>query len=835
MSLSPAILAASPYLSRLSGQHAPGDAEALIAEATALAEPGALKALKARFVLSWSALATSGAAFARLSDLQTRFAEATLQAALRMAWGEAAARLRIDAPLEGLFVLGLGKLGGSDLNFSSDVDLVAFHDARTFPVPEHRGQAYEAGRMLKRMGDILQPRHDPDFIWRLDWRLRPEASVRGLSMEVEAAREFYFFRALPWHRLAMIKARPVAGDLDAGQAFLDSLSPYLWRRNLDFRALDELAGIKARINQEHPGLRAERAQTQPITPDPAGFNVKLGAGGIREIEFIANAAQLIWGGKQPGLRVTNTLDALERLEALGLETDSNADSGELARIYRRLRRIENAVQMRGNEHTHIIPDGEALADVMVLSGDDLAKLEDDRRTVRARFDVVFGEDAAAPPEMPRFVRHLRGEALAVAESWTAGFARYGIRDTVSTETLASELFWRISASGMEPPEAIARLDRFFATLSRSDQYIRLLVEHPAVLDPLVTPLLHSPHMAELLEMSPHIIDVFLAPDGGLDTDFVFASDDEETRLESLRRFVNEHLYQSYYQLMAGRITAPELQTRLTEIAEVALHAALRIVADELGLDTLSVSVIGLGKLGTRAMMPLSDVDLVFLFPDDTDPELSARIVRKLRTVLTVRMSEGIVYELDMRLRPSGRSGPPAVKWSSFVEHHERRAKTWEHLALTTARFVAGDAALGARAEGFVADILTRPRDPGQLRSDCARMWERLRDQRVRATPARLFDARLREGGLLQAEFVRNARTLLGMREGQLDVPLRYFSDQLIWERLLSLTLSGEVSERFADVVPHGRTGLLAADVVAVTEDTFAGADASGEDKAVIWT
>ena len=831
MTLSTTTLAASPYLSRLSGRYAPGDAEALIAEAAALTEPGALTSLKARFVLSWAALATSGAAFERLADLQTRFADATLQAALRMAWAEAASRLRIDAPLAGLFVLGLGKLGGGDLNFSSDVDLVAFHDAQSFPVPKHRGQAYEAGRILKRMGDILQPRHDPDFIWRLDWRLRPEASVRGLSMEVEAAREFYFFRALPWHRLAMIKARPVAGDLAAGQAFLHSLSPYLWRRNLDFRALDELAGIKARINQEHPGLRAERAQTQPITADPAGFNVKLGAGGIREIEFIANAAQLIWGGKQPGLRTTNTLDALERLEALGLE----ADTPELARIYRRLRRIENAVQMRGNEHTHIIPDGEALADVMMLSGDDLAGMEDDRRTVRARFDAVFGEETAAPPELPRFVRHLRGEALAVAESWTAGFARYGIRDGVSTATLASELFWRISVSGMEPSEAIARLDRFFATLSRSEQYIRLLAEHPAVLDPLVTPLLHSPHMAELLEMSPHIIDVFLAPGSGLDTGFVFASEDEEARLESLRRFVNEQLYQSYYQLMAGRITAPWLQTQLTEIAEVALRAALRIVADELGLDTLPVSVIGLGKLGTRAMMPLSDMDLLFMFPDDVDPELSAHIVRKLRTVLTARMSEGIVYELDMRLRPSGRSGPPAVKWSRFVEHHECRAKNWEHVALTTARFIAGDAALGARAEGFVADILTRPRDPGQLRSDCARMWGRLRDQRIRETPARLFDARLREGGLLQAEFMRNARTLLGTREGRLDEPLRYFSDQLIWERLLGLTLSGEVSERFADAVPQGRTGLLATDVVAVTEDTFAGADPSGEDRAVIWT
>jgi len=824
------ILDSSPYLSRLSDSYTASEPEDLIVGAAECDTPEALKALKARFVLSWSNLAISGAAFDRLAALQTRFAEVTISAALRMAWAEASARLRIDTPLAGLFVLGLGKLGGGDLNFSSDVDLVAFYDSATFPVPEHRGQSYEAGRILKGMSAILQPRNDPDFIWRLDWRLRPEASVQGLAMEVAAARDFYFFRALPWHRLAMIKARPVAGDVKAGEAFLDTLAPYLWRRNLDFRALDELAGIKSRINLEHPGLRAERAQQAPITDDPSGFNVKLGAGGIREIEFIANAAQLIWGGKQPGLRVPNTLDALKRLGDLG----HYDNIGELSRIYKRLRRLENAVQMRGNEHTHIIPDGEALQEIVTLSGDDMDGLDADRHYIREHFKAIFGEDTPPPLKLPRYVRNLRGETLAIAENWLAGFTRYGIRKSVPTEMLATELFWRVSASGLEPAEAIARLDRFFATLSRSEQYIRLLAEHPTVLDPLVTPLLHSPHMASLLEMSPHIIDVFITPETGLDTEFIFASDDFETRLESLRRFVNEHLYQGYYQLMSERITAADLQYHLTAVAEAALEAALRITADDLGLETLPIAVIGLGKLGTRAMMPLSDMDLLFLFPDEVDGELSARIVRKLRTVLTVRLSEGIVYELDMRLRPSGRSGPPAVKWSSFVEHHETRAKNWEHVALTTARFICGDAALGAKAEAFISVILSQPRDKDQLRGDCARMWARLSDQRVRKTPARLFDARLREGGLLQAEFTRNARTLLGQREGRLTVALRYFADQLVWERLLGLTLKVEVSERFAQRVPTGKTGVIAADVMAVTDATFAGADPSGEDTSVTW-
>ena len=268
--------------------------------------------------MGWSALSLQDKAdFKILGTLQSEFAAHSIDVALQTAWQIEAKSLKLkNLPhqVPGLFILGLGKLGGLDLNFSSDVDLIAYYDPDTLPVPKHVGQSYVVNKVLKRMGQILKPRSSPDFIWRVDWRLRPEASASQLSMSTEMAQDFYFFRALPWHRLALMKARVIAGDKDVGEHFLENITPFIWRQNLDFRALDELAHLKSRINLEHPALRQQRAAPEPITTDATGFNVKLGSGGIREIEFIANAQQLIWGGKQYALRTPNTLDALYMIQ-----------------------------------------------------------------------------------------------------------------------------------------------------------------------------------------------------------------------------------------------------------------------------------------------------------------------------------------------------------------------------------------------------------------------------------------------------------------------------------------------------------------------------------------
>ncbi|MEM7729324.1 MAG: hypothetical protein AAF311_08615, partial [Pseudomonadota bacterium] len=240
------------------------------------AQASDLPDLKARFNLGWAFLALSGrTAYADLGRMQSAFADRAVDLDLQDAWTAE----KLPGKPEGLFVLGLGKLGGHDLNFSSDVDLIAYYDPDMLPVQESRGQAYIAGRVVKRMTRTLMPPHAPDFVYRVDWRLRPEASVSGLAMSTARAQDFYFFRALPWHRLALLKVRIVAGDGAAGEAFLSDIAPFIWRQNLDFRTLDELARLKSRINLEHPRLKRQRREAETVPDSPLGFNVKLGTGG----------------------------------------------------------------------------------------------------------------------------------------------------------------------------------------------------------------------------------------------------------------------------------------------------------------------------------------------------------------------------------------------------------------------------------------------------------------------------------------------------------------------------------------------------------------------------
>ena len=761
-----------------------------------------LQDLKSRFALGWSFLSLNQADnFAELGELQSRFAAQSIDAALQTAWHQEAKSLKLkNLPdhVPGLFILGLGKLGGLDLNFSSDVDLIAYYDPDILPVPEHMGQSYVVNKVLKAMGQILKPRNSPDFVWRVDWRLRPESSASQLSMSIEKAQDFYFFRALPWHRLALMKARVIAGDKETGEEFLGHITPFIWRQNLDFRALDELAHLKTRINLEHPALRQQRAAPQPITPDAIGFNVKLGSGGIREIEFIANAQQLVWGGKQYELRTPNTLAALTQLAALDHLDKSAAQ--KLSDCYIFLRRLENAIQMLRNEQTHIVPSSlEDRQSIMTLLGEAetdeqnwqnlCARILDIRHFVNAEFEKVFDAGDAEVSISADFADDLKAlspAAKGVAQQWLEGaFPRLKTRRDF--QVLGQKLLEQIFRSSADSGGAIVRINQFFSALSRSEQYLHLLARKPALLDALIPPLLYSPHMTVLLEQSPHIIDVFLSPASGMDTGFIFGSEDYETRLERLRRFVNENLFIAYTGFMKTGGTAASLQAQLTALADMTIEAALKIVADDLELERLPLTVLGLGKMGTSRMAPLSDIDLVFIFEDAVDPDLSQKIVRRLRTVLTAKLSEGIAYELDMRLRPSGRSGPPAVKLSSFADHHKTRAHNWEQIALTHSRIVAGDKTLGQAVLDKRDNILAQPRDKEQFLKDARSMWELIESQRVTDTPLDNFNSKLRPGGLMQAEYTQNCYRLLGMNAGLLEESILFWSKLQLWERLLGLT------------------------------------------------
>lgn len=797
--------------------------EALTEQALVVNSAQELQECKDKFALCWAhqTLSVDGD-FEALGKAQSYFADITIQAALRLAWLQTCQRFSIktDTP-HGLFILGLGKLGGNDLNFSSDIDLIAFYDAETLPVSTNMGQAYIVNQCLKTLTQILTPRNSPDHVWRVDWRLRPESSGTGLALSTAKAEKFYFFRALPWHRLALMKARIVAGDKATGEAFLDTLSPFIWRQNLDFRALDDLADLKTRINAEHPGLSYERELSTPIAEDPTGFNVKLGSGGIREIEFIANAMQLIWGGKQTVLQQTQTRQALKDLAKLTHLPQDLADT--LREHYKDLRQIENAIQMLRNEQTHIIPNADAdrAAIIALTPYSDWQSLSAHVYTIRTyvnqHFQNLFEADksVSVSPLSESNIENLSPIGRLIARSWLNGFDQHALPQSLigQYKELGETLFLRVINSSADTEIALSNIDRFLKTLSRSAQYFDLLARHEGLLDTLIAPLMYSPHMTALLEQSPHIIDVFLLSPvvKTPDPTAVLSDSDYGTRLDRLRRFVNEHLFLYYHAFMEKGASLETLQTHLTQLAKITLEVSIQIVEDVLNLDDIKLSVLGLGKMGTGSMAPQSDLDLVFIFDDGVDSEQSAKIVRRLKTTLMTPLKEGIAYELDMRLRPSGRSGPPAVKLSSFKNHHENRAHSWEHIALAHSCIVAGDEKL-SHAIGLVTQsIMTKPRDHSQFLQDAKIMWNRIEDERIMETPHTHYNAKLRAGGLMQAQYIQACYIVLGRSIPKgLDAAISFWQYQQVWERLLGLKFRSleETPKRFKERVYHENSSSL---------------------------
>ena len=757
---------------------------------------------------------------------QAMFADVSIDFALRLGWRRIAQRhvaiakqLGADGSLPGLFIFGMGKLGGQDLNFSSDVDLVAYFDPDTLPVAEMLGQSFICHQVLQEVTRVLGRKGASDFIWRVDWRLRPNASATTLAMSVHAAQDYYFYRASPWHRLALLKARVVAGDEVSGKQFLNSLAPFVWRQNLDYRAIDELAEIKQKINLEHPSLRLERRSEEAIADSAAGFNLKLGTGGIREIEFVVNALQLIWGGKQYALRTTNTMQALDALAAAGHLQASQAE--QLAVAYQDFRRLENAVQMLENQQSHHLPldDGKQRTIAMLFGSLDwpdlCANIKQHRTAVHTLFEGLFAEQQSDQLHSFNWPSGLSAAAKEIVEDWENGFHQYGVASQRQhrLRPLAAALANYLGGLNQDrDPDASAtvlRLHDFFRSLPRGEQYFRLLARSPVLLENIVMPLLYSPPMSKLLKQSPHIIDCYMQepwqyPQQGFDSDYVFQAEQYEVQLERLRRFVNEYLYQLYLWFLRGEMKVAAFQSALTHLAEHTLEVTLRLVGSNLDLAETPIVVIGLGKLGLRRMSPTSDLDLVFVFDgDQTSLEMASRFVSRLQTAISTPMREGIVYELDTRLRPSGKSGAPTVSLESFANHQMQRAHNWEHISLVPARPVAGNTSLFSGTEQVLQSVLAKPRDPQQFLRDASKMWQRIAEHRVVEHNAELMFAKLRPGGLMQAEYLANCKILqqgtyrleadfdgmLGAAVENSDIEylaeiIQFWRIQQLWERLL---------------------------------------------------
>ncbi len=706
-----------------------------------------------------------------LSDLADRSLERALEAAV-------AARTP-DATPQGFAIIALGKLGSRELNYSSDVDLLFLFDPATLPVKPGEEPARAAVRIGQRVVELIQKREADGYVFRVDLRLRPSPEATPLALPVNAAISYYESSALPWERAAFIRARCVAGDRGLARYFLDAIHPFVWRRSLDFGAIGELRSITRRIRDHY-------AQGQAFGP---GYDLKRGRGGIREIEFFAQIHQLIHGGREPGLRAPATLDALGALA----EADriSGEEAADLAEAYRLFRTIEHRLQMVDDRQTHSLPlSGEALANVARLDGLEdgealLARLRPYVERVAAIYDELDeGNGERLPRDAATLEARLRTAGFddPVAgrlriESWRSGKAR-SLRAAAAGEAFEAMLPALINAFGASPDgmRAMNRFDDVVTKLPSGVNFYRLLQARPGLTQLLATVLSHAPALAEQLGRRPELLDGLidasaLEPARSVDAlarDFARADRDDEDYqwlLDRVRRRVNGARFALGVQLVAARSDPLEVAGGYARVAE----AAIRVLADATVAEFETVHgrvpesellILGLGRLGGEALTHASDLDLIYLFSgtheaqSDGPKPLGAtdyfnRLAPRVSAALSVATAAGPLYDVDTRLRPSGKDGLIAISLPSFAEYQQERAWTWEHMALTRARPVYGSEEGRAALRKVVDGILLRPRDAALVTADAAKMRAEMATHKPANGP---YDIKLGDGGLVDLEF-----------------------------------------------------------------------------------
>ncbi len=733
----------------------------------------------------------------RVTGALSRFADLALAMAVRHLLAAAARQgeIALAEPAEperdsGFIVLAMGKLGAGELNYSSDVDLILLYDPDKARYAGKHGVGTFFARLARELVALIQERTADGYVFRTDLRLRPDAGATPPALSVGAALIYYEGAGQNWERAALIKARAAAGDLAAGRAFLAQLRPFLWRKHLDFAAIQDIHSIKRQINAHRGGARIA----------VAGHNVKLGRGGIREIEFFAQTQQLIWGGRIPALRVAETCGALEALARAG--RIAAVVAAELIVAYRFLRQVEHRLQMVEDAQTHTIPADDAglarlagflgFASAAAFSAELLRHLA----TVESRYAALFEEapSLAAPGNLvftgteddPETLKTLAGlgfaDAPAVASrirGWHHG--RHRSTRSQRARELLTELvpsLLRAFGASANPDAALLRFDQFLAHLPAGVQLFSLLQRNAALLDLLAEIMAAGPRLAELLARRPGLLDAVLTegffdplpPRAELAAELeaqLAGARDYQDLLDAARRWVGDRKFQVGVQLLRARLDGEAAGAAFADIAETAIAGLLPCVAAEFARSHGDIGggglvVLGLGKLGSREMTVTSDLDLILVYDAPEAVEASdgerplavsayyARLSQRLINALTAITPEGNLYDVDMRLRPSGSKGPVASSLDAFRRYHRELAWTWEQMALTRARPVAGPDALAAAAMSVVTAVLTRPRDRRQLAAEVADMRRRMEESRKSSS---FWDIKHRRGGLVDVEFI----------------------------------------------------------------------------------
>ncbi|MPZ54990.1 MAG: bifunctional [glutamine synthetase] adenylyltransferase/[glutamine synthetase]-adenylyl-L-tyrosine phosphorylase [Rhizobiales bacterium] len=790
---------------------------------------------------------------AQVTRALTELADTAVRSAVRFLLAEAARRgtLRPRDPADpeagsGYIVLAMGKMGAFELNFSSDIDLIVFFDPDAAPLPPNAEPMPLFVRVTRGLVKLLQERTADGYVFRVDLRLRPDPASTQIAISTPAAINYYESTGQNWERQAMIKARQCAGDFAAGEALLKELSPFVWRKYLDFAAVADVQAIKRQIHA-YKGFGEIAIE---------GHNIKLGRGGIREIEFFVQTQQLIAGGRHPELRGRDTLAMLDKLVEGGWVDAKARDS--LTQAYQFLRVIEHRLQMVADEQTHILPDDresldrfanfagfndrDAFADVLVphlcAVQQHYAQLFEQPATAESeQAALVFPVDTDSRETLDAlgamgFRRPL--EASATVRAWFAGgyrslqseFAREQLRELVPL------LLEHLSRTD-NPDDALARFDRFLSGLRASGRLLSLLRQNPDVVAFLALILSAAPRLGDSLAQQPQVMDTLIDPSffGALPDENKLTADLQESLrqasaledfLDRVRLFGQEHMFLIGARILSGTVSAAQAGATFARLADVLIRALHRAVEESFAeahgrIRGGEAAVLAMGKLGGREMTATSDLDLIIVYDfDEEHPESDgrrplygsqyfARLTQRLINALTAQTNYGVLYQVDMRLRPSGRSGPVAAALRSFENYQLHEAWTWEQLALTRARVVSASPGFAKRIEEVIRKALCRPRDRTLIAGDVVEMRQAIATEKGDSDR---WNLRYAAGGLVDIEFIAQYLQLVHAAEmpGILDTATIGALDKA-WQLGLLAAEDAEIL-RYAARLHHSLTQVL---------------------------
>lgn len=736
--------------------------------------PRALRVARGRLALALAIGDLAGLlTLEQVTGKLSAFADIALEAAIN----SAVESLTPGEAPGGLVALALGKHGGRELNYSSDIDPIFLCDPETLPRRQRDEPVEAAARLVSKIVEILQRRDGEGYVFRVDLRLRPNPEVTPTAIPIDAAISYYESSALTWERAAFIRARACAGDIALGQGFLETIKPFIWRRSLDFGAIREIRAMSQRIRGAH-------AAGQSFGP---GYDLKRGRGGIREIEFFAQIHQMIHGGRDPALRAPATFDALTSLAAG--QRISNDEAAVLADAYRVHRTIEHRLQMVADQQTHSIPrDADALDGVARLHGLEdgpalIALLGPHVEAVAAIYDGLDdGRAEALPIAADSLEATLTAagfkEAPAAAQRiarWRGGALR-AFRTPAAHEALEAVLPALIAALGAssDPMTALNRLDSLIERLPSAINLFRLLEARPPLLKLLTDILAHAPTLAHDLSRRASLIDGLIDASaldrpGSVETILKRLNADSglatEERLDAVRRVVGELRFALGAQIVVGASDPVDVATDYAAVAEAAIVAVSDAVGEEFRKGHGQVPdsefvILALGRMGGGELTHASDLDLIYLFTGDYAAESDGpkplgavlyynRLAQRVSAGLSVATAAGPLYEIDTRLRPSGAQGPLVVSLDAFERYQREDAWTWEHMALCRARPVYGSPEARVAVRAILDAELARPRDTAVLLADAVKMRG---DMARHKPPKGPLDVKLSEGGLVDLEF-----------------------------------------------------------------------------------